>query len=164
MMPANRESLLAGRNNQPLTEDAAFRVISIFYFLDRNVPVRYEPDQRTCFRVTVGENGAENAEIVFGPDIRPGQGILDANSTLGVQAAAAHELSHYYRWGDGAELTQPALLHVDEALTSLDAVLRFQDQLTPHDRRQLVADAIQRLQLYVQQVVQGPAVAPADRA
>jgi hypothetical protein len=153
-MPANRESLLAGRNAQPLTDEAVLRVFSIFRYLDQNAPVRYDPGQRTCFRVGPNENGVQVAEIVFGPDIRPGQGIFDPNSRLGVEAAAAHELSHFHRYQDGTELNQEALLHVDEALTSLDAVLRFQGLLSENDRRQLVADAMQRLHLYVQQLQQ----------
>jgi hypothetical protein len=40
--------------------------------------------------------------------------------------------------------------HLDEALTSLQATLRYDRQLSDHDVRQLVSDAIQRLQLYVQ--------------
>jgi len=39
--------------------------------------------------------------------------------------------------------------HLDEALTSLQAVMRYNRHLSEHDVRQLICDAIQRLQLYV---------------
>ncbi|KRQ15385.1 hypothetical protein AOQ71_10335 [Bradyrhizobium manausense] len=67
-----------------------------------------------------------------------------------MQAAAAHELCHYYRWRDKTEVEDGVLVHVDEALTSLEAVLRF-PKLGEHDIRQLVSDAIQRLQIFVQE-------------
>lgn len=148
-MPANRESLLAGRNRHPLTEAAVLRTIYIFRALDSNVPVRYDAERRTCF-VVIQDGEQEIAEIRFGPDIQPGPGVLDPNSMLSVPAAAAHELSHYHRWRDGIELTDEALVHLDEALTSLDAVSRFQGKLSEFDVRQLVADAHQRLMLHVQ--------------
>jgi hypothetical protein len=149
-MPANHESLLTGRNAQPLNEAAVLRIFYVFRGLDPDVSVRHDPDQRTAFCVTTEPGGGETAEIRFGNDIKPGAGVLDPNSTLSVQAAAAHELSHYHRWNDGSELTDENLRQIDEALTSLDAVLRFQNKLSEFEVRQLVADAIQRLQLYVQ--------------
>ncbi|WP_157083470.1 hypothetical protein [Bradyrhizobium manausense] len=112
-------------------------------------PVRHEPSARTRFRVTV-ENEETLAEIVFGPDIYPGTSVVDPNSSLSMQAAAAHELCHYYRWRDKTEVEDGVLVHVDEALTSLEAVLRF-PKLGEHDIRQLVSDAIQRLQIFVQE-------------
>ena len=48
-------------------------------------------------------------------------------SSESAQAAAAHEISHYYRWKDGTELNEDALTNIDEALTSLDAITRFQN-------------------------------------
>lgn len=149
-MPANRESLLAGRNAQPLDDQGVRRAYNTFLGLDSKAPVRHEPGARTCFRVTLDEQGAEVTEIVFGSDIYPGIGVVDPNSSLSVQAAAAHELSHYYRWYDKTELSQEQLAEIDEALASLEAILRFQKQLSEHEIRQLVSDAIQRLQLYAQ--------------
>jgi hypothetical protein len=40
--------------------------------------------------------------------------------------------------------------NIDEALTSLVAVLRFQDRLDWIESRQLISDAIARLQMFVQ--------------
>jgi len=94
--------------------------------------------------VTNGHGAAAAVEtpiIGFGP-------IGDPNSSLSVQAAAAHELTHFYRWRDQTELVPRELFEIDEALTSLEAVLRFPRQLNEHDVRQLVADAIQRLQFF----------------
>ena len=147
-MPANRESLLAGRNNEPLSPDDVRRTINTFLGLDAMAPVRHEAAARTRFRVA-NENDEVVAEIVFGPDIYPGKGVVDPNSSLSMPAAVAHELCHLYRWRDKTEINEEALAHVDEALTSLEAVLRF-PKLGDHDIRQLVSDAIQRLQLFVQ--------------
>lgn len=148
-MPANRESLLAGRHAAPLNSEEVRRVINTFLGLDGTAPVRYENGARTRFRV-VEEEGAEPLiEIVFGADIYPGIGVVDPNSSLSMQAAAAHELCHFYRWRDKTEIQEEDLVHIDEAMTSLEAILRF-PKLGEHDCRQLVSDAIQRLQLFVQ--------------
>jgi hypothetical protein len=112
--------------------------------------VRYEEAARTVFRVEHSESGEEYGEIVFGPDIYPGRSVVDPDSALGLQAAAAHELTHYHRWRDKTELPDRSMEHLDEALTSLQAILRYDRQLSDHDVRHLVSDAIQRFQLYVQ--------------
>jgi len=148
-MPANRESLLAGRRLAPLDQKEITRAINTFLGLDRAAPVRYEEGVRTAFRVVIEET-EDIAEIVFGSDLYPGTGVVDPNSSLSVQAAAAHELTHYYRWRDGTEIVDGQLYEIDEALTSLEAILRFPRELDPHDIRQLVLDAIQRLQMYAQ--------------
>jgi len=148
-MPANRESLLAGRNGAPLDPRDVRRATNTFLGLDSTAPVRYEEGARTAFRVTV-EEVEEVVEIVFGPDLYPGIGVADPNSSLSMQAAAAHELSHYYRWRDRTEIVNDQLYEINEALTSLEAILRFPRELNDHDIRQLVADAIQRLQIYIQ--------------
>lgn len=145
-MPANRESLLAGRNGAPLDQREVSRAINVFLGLDAMAPVRYEEGARTRFRVSF-EEVEGIVEIVFGPDLYPGIGVVDANSSLSLQAAA-HELTHYYRWHDKREIIHDHLFEIDEALTSLEAILRFPKELTPNDVRQLVADAIQRLQIY----------------
>jgi len=98
--------------------------------------------------VELGEGEEEVVEIVFGSDIYPGPGIADPNSSLSMEAAAAHELTHWRRWTDKTELVEDDLLEIDEALTSLEAAIRYGEKLSPHDIRQLIADAIQRLQIY----------------
>jgi hypothetical protein len=148
-MPANRESLLAGRNQQPLDPKEIRRALTAFIGLEQKAPVRYEEDARTRFRVEMHET-EELAEIVFGPDIYPGAGVVDPNSSLSMEGAAAHELTHWRRWMDKTELVDEDLLEIDEALTSLEAAIRFGDRLSSHDIRQLMADAIPRLQLYSQ--------------
>jgi hypothetical protein len=64
-----------------------------------------------------------------------------------MQAAAAHEISHYHRWKDKTQIDDPDHHELDEAFTSLDAFLRF-PELSDHERRQLVGDALQRLAMY----------------
>jgi hypothetical protein len=146
-MPANRESLLAGRNNRPLDNDDIRRVTNTFLGLDATAPFRHEEGARTSFRINK-ETDQEIGEIVFGPDIYPGSSVVDPNSSLSMPAAAAHELCHYYRWRDKTEIQEEELMHLDEAMTSLEAILRF-PKLGDHDCRQLVSDAIQRLQLFI---------------
>jgi hypothetical protein len=74
---------------------------------------------------------------------------VDPNSALSVDAAAAHELTHYHRWRDKSDLKEPKLEYLDEALTSLQAIARYTQHLSETDKAQLVADAIQRIQLFV---------------
>jgi hypothetical protein len=124
--------------------------VNTFLGLDAKVNVRFDPNTRTSFHVCQ-ENGEEYGEVVFGPDIYPGRSVIDPNSALSLEAAAAHELTHYYRWKDKNALPDDAPENLDEALTSLQAVMRY-PQLSVPDVRLLVADAIQRLQLYVQQL------------
>lgn len=153
-MPRDRRSLLAGRNQVPLSAEEVRRAVNTFLGLDDGVTVRYEEAARTVFRVDRDERGEEYGEVVFGPDVYPGPGILDANSGLSVDAAAAHELNHYYRWRNKAALPEDALEHLDEALTSLGSILRFRRQLSENDIAGLVADAVQRLNLYVEELKQ----------
>ena len=148
-MPANRESLLAGRNQQPLSEKDILRAVNTFLGLDPKSPMRFYEGERTRFRVQVlGDE--EVPEIVFGPDIYPGRGVVDPNSSLSMAAAVAHEITHWQRWLDRTELVHDDLLEIDEALTSLEAALRFHAKLNEHDVRQLIAGAIQRLQMFAQ--------------
>jgi hypothetical protein len=150
-MPRQRHVLLASRNLAPLSKEEVRRATNSFLGLDKNVSVRYDEGKHTVFRVDYDESG-EYGEIVFGPDIYPGTSVTDPNAMLSVDAAAAHELSHYYRWKDKAALDGLALKHIDEALTSLHAILRYDRQLNETDKRQLVADAMQRLQHYVNEL------------
>ena len=62
---------------------------------------------------------------------------------------APDEIVHFHRWADGTELPHGAMDKVDEALTSLSAVLRFHDRLDWIETRQLISDAIARLQMFV---------------
>jgi hypothetical protein len=145
----NRESLLAGRNVRALSAEDVTRVFNTFLGLERNVSVRYEPNSRTVFRVPALE-GEEECEITFGEDVYPGAGVVDPNSSLSMLAAVAHEVTHFHRWRDKTEIVADELVEIDEALTSLEAILRFPRNLNDHDIRQLVADAIQRLQIFAQ--------------
>ncbi|CAN5274880.1 hypothetical protein BH10PSE9_BH10PSE9_00870 [soil metagenome] len=147
-MPDPNGSLLAGRNLAPLTQEQILRVTNTFLGMDEECPVRHEAAVRTVFR-SGHVGGVSIAEIVFGPDIFPGQNIVDANSTLSVKGAVAHEISHYHRHIDMREINEPDLMHIDEALTSLEAARRFPKQLSPQDIEQLIGDAIHRLKLYV---------------
>jgi len=114
------------------------------------VNVVYEAQGHTLFRVTREElSGEQYGEIVFGPDIYPGGSIIDPNSALSMDGAAAHELQHYHRWRNKAQLADDELFHLDEALTSLEAIFRYETKLSEHDIRQLVLDAVQRINLYL---------------
>jgi hypothetical protein len=146
----NRESLLAGRNAQPLSDDDVRRVYNTFLGLDPTLPVRYQAGTRTVFRVPAQQPELGECEVTFGADIYPGNAVLDPNASLSMLAAVAHEVTHFNRWRDKTEIDDARLEAIDEALTSLDAILSFPKQLNDRDVRQLVADAIQRLQIYVQ--------------
>jgi hypothetical protein len=148
-MPSDRSSLLAGRNSVPLTETDILRVANTFLGLDREANFKHSADEVTRCRVYVQDNETI-CEIVFGADIFPGTSVVDPNSSLSMRAAAAHELSHLHRWRDKTELDGEHLTEIDEALTSLDAVQRYQAHLNETEVRQLVADAMQRLQAFAQ--------------
>src|SRR5438046_6071107 len=142
--------LLTGRNTAPLSDHEIKRVANVFLGLDRNVNVRYEENCRTVFRVSFDEQtGIEYGEIVFGPDIYPGGNIIDPNSAVTVDAAAAHEITQFYQWKDKAALEGESFEHIDEALTSLEAVCRYGGHLNETDKLRLVCDATQRLQLFI---------------
>ena len=149
-MSKGRYSLLAGRNQVPLSEEEVRRATNTFIGLDPSVNVRHETAARTVFRVDRDSSGQEFGEIVFGPDIYPGSGVVDPNSALSLDAAAAHELTHYHRWRNKAALSDDSLEHIDEALTSLEAIQRYGRHLRELDVLQLVSDALQRLHLHLQ--------------
>jgi hypothetical protein len=149
-MPTDRLSLLAGRNRAPLTSDEIRRAVNTFLGLDEDVSARYDQSSPTAFHEVTDTSGTYG-EVVFGPDIYPGSSVVDPNSALSLDAAAAHELTHYHRWKDKTALTSDDLEHLDEALTSLLAIFRYDRHLSDTDIRQLVADAVQRLQLFVRQ-------------
>jgi hypothetical protein len=144
--------LLAGRNQGPLGPVEIRRATNTFLGLDSTVNVRHDPSVQTGFRIGRDESGDEFGEVVFGPDIYPGRGVVDPNSALSLDAAAAHELAHYYRWRDKTELpTTDQMMPLDEALTSMEAILRYERHLKPHDIRMLVSDAVQRINMYINQ-------------
>ena len=148
-MPSGQESLLAGRSSTPLTDDDVRKVTNTILGLDQEVPFRHGPGEKTRCRV-YNDGDEELCEIVFGPDIYPGTSAVDPNAILSMRAAVAHELSHFHRWKDKTELVGDELVHLDEALTSLDAVRRYSASLYHQEVLQLVADAMQRLSLYAQ--------------
>lgn len=149
------QSLLDGRNVAPLTETEIRRASSTFMGLDNQVNVRYEAHGSTRFLTGVDEFQEEFGEIVFSSDLYPGTNIANPNSALSMKAAAAHELAHFYRWTDKSELPHGELTHIDEAMTSLEAAVRYAASLSTTDMHGLISDAMQRLRLFVaEQVVQ----------
>jgi hypothetical protein len=153
-MPFDRPSLLAGRNSAPLTEAEIVRVANTFIGLDREANFKHAAGEVTRCRVYV-QDKETICEIVYGADIFPGTSVVNPNSSLSMRAAVAHELSHFHRWRDKTELNGEHLSEIDEALTSLDAVHRYQAHLNENEVRQLVADAMQRLQAFAQRHLTG---------
>jgi len=144
--------LLAGRHQGPLDPVEIRRATNVFIGLDSSVNVRHDETVLTGFRISHDETGNEFGEVVFGPDIYPGRSVVDPNSALSLDSAAAHELAHYYRWRDKRELPSGhEMTPLDEALTSLEAILRYEPQLKAQDIRMLVSDAVQRINIYVAQ-------------
>ena len=68
-MAKDRGSLLAGRNQAPLSTDEVRRATNTFLGFDKNVNARYEEGATTAFWVREEESGEQYGEIVFGPDI-----------------------------------------------------------------------------------------------
>lgn len=142
-------SLLDGRNLSPLNEREQRRAANIFLGFDGNVNARYEEGSRTRFLVEVDDNGDEFGEIIFSNDIYPGPNLINPNASLSLEGAAAHELAHYYRWSNKSELPIGQLTHIDEAMTSLEAALRFSQKLSANDIQGLISDALHRLRMHV---------------
>ena len=143
--------MLAGRNVAPLSADDILRVANTFVGIDPDVIARFDAATFTAFRVSRDENGTAYGEIVYGPDIYPGPGIVDPNSALSLKGAVAHELTHYHRWFDHTALDDSALEHLDEALTSLAAAARYESKLNSTDINGLIADAMQRINLHLEE-------------
>jgi hypothetical protein len=141
--------IMGGRRTRPLSESEVRAVANTFMGLDPSVhTVRHEAGARTVFRIVSAEDsdtGEEFGEIVFGPDVYPGPGVANPNAVLSMRAAAAHELAHYHRWLNKTHLDREDQVDLDEALTSLEAVMRYEHALTPVDIRELIADAHLRL-------------------
>lgn len=146
---SRQASLLDGRNVSPLNEREKRRAANVFLGLDPRVNTRYEEGNRTRFVVAVDEGGEEYGEIVFSEDVYPGQNHANPNASLSLDGAAAHELAHYYRWVNKSELPHGHLTHIDEAMTSLEAALRFSGKLSEGDIQGLISDSLHRLRVYV---------------
>jgi hypothetical protein len=129
-------------------------VSSTILGFDADVSFQYDGNGRTRFVVELVD-GEDVGRIYFGNDVYPGPGVVDPNAALSMIAAIAHELGHFHRWRDHTELPLNQFTELDEALTSLDAVLRY-PKLSDHDARALVRDALQRLQRhYLELVAEG---------
>lgn len=149
---ARRASLLEGRNNTPLDDREKKRAANVFLGLDARVNARHEEGTRTRFVTGIDEAGEEYGEVIFGADIYPGTNLTNPNASLSLDGAAAHELAHYYRWVNKSELPHGELVHIDEAMTSLEAALRFSGPLTAGDIQGLISDALHRLRMHVAQL------------
>jgi hypothetical protein len=147
-------SLPAGRSADALDDVAKRSVVNTFLGLGGDVSFVYDPVGTTRF-VVEEEDGEVIGRIYFGRDIYPGSGVLDPNSALSMKAAVAHEISHFNRWRDHTEYPLEVHRHLDEALTSLDAALRFAKELSRHEVEQLIRDAIHRLQLHYAELQEG---------
>lgn len=146
---AKPNSLLAGRNNAPLDNVAIKRASNTFLGFGEDVNVIYESGSTTRFRVVTDDAGEEYGEVIFSEDIYPGQNIANPNSALSLAGAAAHELAHFHRWQGKTDLHHGHLVHIDEAMTSLEAALRYPHKLNSTDLQGLISDALQRLRLFV---------------
>lgn len=149
MKQYRRASLLPGRNAVPLTQTQISRAATMIFGLDQTVNARYEAGSFTRFVVRNDEFGEEVGEIIFSDDIYQGTNLANPNSILSLKGAAVHELAHYYRWQGGTELPYGHLTHLDEAMTSLEAALRYFPDLDRTDMQGLISDALQRLRHYV---------------
>lgn len=146
---ARHASLLDGRNNTPLDEREKKRAANVFLGLDVRVNARYEEGTRTRFVTGIDDAGDEYGEVIFSEDIYPGGNLANPNASLSLDGAAAHELAHYYRWINKSELPHGELVHIDEAMTSLEAALRFAGKLSEGDIQGLISDALHRLRVHV---------------
>lgn len=151
-------SLLDGRNGAPLGEDEQSRAANTFVGLDPEVNARYESNARTRFIVTTDADGNQYGEIVFSSDLFPGTSLVSPNAALSMRGAAAHELSHYHRWLNKSELPHGEMTHIDEAMTSLEAALRYSGQLSAIEIQGLISDALHRLRFHLDSLK--PARAP----
>ena len=146
---ARHASLLEGRNNVLLDDREKKRAANVFLGLDARVNARHEEGTRTRFVIGVDDAGEEFGEVIFSADIYPGGNLTNPNASLSLDGAAAHELAHYYRWINKSELPHGELTHIDEAMTSLEAALRFSGKLSSGDIQGLISDALHRLRMHV---------------
>ena len=143
------KSLLDGRNIAPLSDQEIQRVSNTFLGMDNKVNVKYEAGSSTRFVVSLDSAGQEFGEIVFSNDIYPGQSITNPNAALSLKGAVAHELTHLYRWQDKTELPHGVKTDIDEAMTSLEAALRYSHSLNITDVQGLISDSLHRLRLFL---------------
>jgi hypothetical protein len=145
-----QRSLLGGRRTRPLTEAEIRNVVNTFLSFDRTVPTEHDEGRPTSFRLVPDEENPESevrvGRVFFSADVYPGPSVADPNSELSMPAAVAHELCHYYRWLNNTELPHDEYRDLDEAQTSLEALLRFGRDLSRHEVEQLARDAVVRLQ------------------
>lgn len=141
-------SLLAGRRSEQLSSREITQVANLFLGLDATVPAYHDSSQPSGFRVEYDEDLQEEVgRVGFGPDIFPGVSVADPNAALSVQAAVAHEICHYHRWVNQTNLPLGRYRDLDEAMTSLEALLRFGGRpLSALEVEQLARDALLRLQ------------------
>lgn len=159
-----QRSLLDGRNVAQLDEREIFRAIQVFITLDDSVNARHEPNSWTRFQINLDPiTNQQFGEVVFSADLFPGQNVANPNAMLSLRGAAAHELAHYYRWESKTELPHGEMVHLDEAMTSLEAALRYSAGLGPVDISGLISDALHRLRLFVSETNAAKAMA-ADAA
>lgn len=152
-MDPNQSSLPPGRSTTPLTEGQQLTVSSLFLGFDVEVPARYDEKCRSHFEVIV-EGGEKIGVVFYGPDIYPGKGdTASPNSTLPMKAAVAHEVVHFNRWRDGTQLNEVGLELLDEALTSLEATVRYPKALSEFDISELTRDAMARIVLFRNAIV-----------
>jgi hypothetical protein len=144
-----KTSLLSGRSTAPLNDQDIRRVSSTFLGMDDKVNVRFQMGATTRFVISQDDDGQEFGEIVFSSDIYPGQNVTNPNATLSLKGAIAHELTHFYRWQNKSELPHDTMTHIDEAMTSLEAALRYSHSLDQTDVQGLISDALQRIHLFL---------------
>lgn len=145
-------SLLSGRNNKPLEKHEINSVSNTIIGLtnsDREIDFVYVPNSWSRFTVQDSDDGVKYGKIIFSDDIFQGTDIISPNSVLSMKAAVCHELTHYHRWKDKRELPHGELTQLDEAMTSLEAILMFNKNLSDNDTLGLVSDALERIKLYI---------------
>lgn len=142
-------SLLTGRNTAPLDNTDIRRISNMVLGLDNGVNFKYEEGANTRFLTRTDEAGEVHGEIIFSNDVYPGTNIANPNSALTLKAAIAHELTHFHRWQNRTELPHGVKTHIDEAMTSLEAALRYGRDLDRTDFEGLISDALQRLRMYI---------------
>ena len=146
---STKTSLLSGRSIAPLNDQDIRRVSTTFLGMADKVNARFEAGTTTRFVISLDDDDQEFGEIIFSSDIYPGQNVTNPNATLSLKGAVAHELTHYYRWQDKSELPHDTMTHIDEAMTSLEAALRYSHSLDKTDVQGLISDALQRIRLFL---------------
>jgi hypothetical protein len=144
-------SLPPTRRREALSEEE-FRIVEIiFRGLGYVGALERAPQNDSFTRFIVRGQGADvYGVIVVAGDLYPRRGdVANPNSTIDAPSAAAHEITHFYRWQSGTELSRGPL---DEAITSLEAVCRFRRDLNPVQIEALISDALYRLNILSQEM------------